>query len=273
MAARTAKKQIPSLTARTADRHALYERSVQDTSFDIRFIRRVFKKQTGRLPISLREDFCGTARLCADWAKRDKNAFALGVDLDEPTLNYGRQTHLEPMGDSARRVELVCRDVRDPHPDEVDVCVAFNFSYWIFKDRRELVDYFSCALRHVKEGGAFMLDIYGGPDAQIETEEETEHEDFTYVWEQGPMDAITGEAMRYIHFHFDDGSKIQKAYVYDWRIWSLPEVQDALRDAGFSSVDVYWEGADGDGDGNGIFKKTRRAENEDAWIAYIAAWR
>ena len=38
---------------------------------------------------------------------------------------------------------------------------------------------------------------------------------------------------------------------------------------GFSRADVYWEGTDKEGEGNGIFKKRERAENCESWIAYV----
>jgi hypothetical protein len=95
----------------------------------------------------------------------------------------------------------------------------------------------------------------------------------TYVWDQRPYDAVSGEAMRYIHFRFDDNTELKRAFAYDWRIWSLPELRDLLGEAGFSRVDVYWEGSDTKGRGNGIFRKVRTAKNEQAWIAYVVAWR
>jgi hypothetical protein len=51
----------------------------------------------------------------------------------------------------------------------------------------------------------------------------------------------------------------------------MKESQDILIDAGFSSVEVYWEGTDEDGEGDGEFTLERQAENTDAWIAYLVA--
>ena len=106
-----------------------------------------------------------------------------------------------------------------------------------------------------------------------EIEEETEHKGFTYVWEQMPMDALSHEGIRYIHFRFPDGTEMKKAFTYDWRMWTLPELREILTEAGFSQVDVYWEGATEDGEGNGVFKKITKAPQEQSWIAYVVAWR
>ena len=49
--------------ARAADRYALYQASVQDPPADVDLVDRVFKGHFGRLPDTLREDFCGTAAM------------------------------------------------------------------------------------------------------------------------------------------------------------------------------------------------------------------
>ncbi|KAA3607300.1 MAG: class I SAM-dependent methyltransferase [Planctomycetota bacterium] len=259
------------LTAATADKHELYEKSVQEPEADIEFIDKVFRKLGKPLPMSLREDFCGTAVFCAEWVKSHKKRTAVGLDLDLKTLNYGMERHIKPLGEAAERVQLLCRNVLQGSTDKVDVLVAFNFSYWCFMTRREMLQYFRKAREGVKDQGLFVLDIYGGPDAQVEVEEIQEKDGFEYVWDQGPMDAISHQAKRWIHFRFPDGTEQHKAFSYEWRIWSLPELSEVLLDAGFDRVDVYWEGSDKGGEGNGIFKKTRRAENEEAWIAYLVA--
>jgi hypothetical protein len=64
---------------------------------------------------------------------------------------------------------------------------------------------------------------------------------------------------------------MKRAFTYDWRRYGMKESQDILIDAGFSSVEVYWEGTDEDGEGDGEFTLERQAENTDAWIAYLVA--
>ncbi|HSI06929.1 MAG: class I SAM-dependent methyltransferase [Myxococcota bacterium] len=259
-------------TAAKADKHALYLLSVQDPDSDIRFMDRVFKKERGRLPLTLREDFCGTAKLCADWVERKPDGEAWGLDLHGPTMQYGRDNYVKPLGERASRVHLLERDVLAGIAAKVDVAVAFNFSYCVFKDRKTLVRYYEAVRRGLGDDGVFFTDIHGGPDAQVEVVERTKHPAFTYVWEQAVMDAVSAHAMRYISFEFRDGTSLERAFSYDWRIWTLPELIDALYEAGFARVDTYWEGANSDGTGNGVFRKVKRADNEDSWIAYLAAW-
>jgi hypothetical protein len=65
---------------------------------------------------------------------------------------------------------------------------------------------------------------------------------------------------------------MKRAFTYHWRLYSLPEIQDCLREAGFSNVTVYWEGTNHKtGEGNGVFKPSRRGEACAGWIAYLVA--
>lgn len=267
------RKAKTRLTSKTADKHDLYQKSVQDPPNDIRFMRRIYKKENAAEPVLLREDFCGTALMCADWVRQNSTRLAIGLDLHRPTLEWGRKNNIAPLGEAAARVRLLQANVLDPLPERADIIAAFNFSYCIFKTRDALVDYFRRARAGLSGPGMFIMDIHGGVETTIETDEETEHKDFTYVWEQAIFDAVNGFGKRYIHFRFKDGTEIHRAFTYDWRIWTLPEVKDCLVEAGYSRVDVYWEGADEDGDGNGIFRKVKRADEEDSWISYVVAWR
>ena len=269
------KKTKHRLTAKNADIHSLYQLSVQEPSADISFIQRRFKKRNGRKALVLREDFCGTALMCAEWV-RDKSArSAYGVDLDPQTLDWGRTHNLTTLTDEeGARVQLYQQDVRDPIKTKADATCAFNFSYSVFKERPQLLDYFRAAKTGLAKDGAFFLDLCGGLELGAELEERSKKgRGVTYVWDQKPFDPINGYAIRHIHFEFSDGSRIKKAFTYDWRLWTLPELRDMLREAGFQDVEVYWEGDDGSGGGNGIFKRRQTAIEETAWIAYVVAWR
>ena len=170
--------------ARRADRHELYERAVQNPPADVDFIKRTFKSLRGRPARMLREDFCGTAAICADWVKRHAENRALGIDLDADTLNWGIQRHIVPLGRRAANVTLICQDVRAPLRTKSDVTVAFNFSFCIFKERKALRDYFRRVRRSLAPDGIFYLDIFGGPESMDLREERTDFGDFTYVWDQ-----------------------------------------------------------------------------------------
>ncbi len=255
-----------------ADKFVLYQESVQNAEFEVKFIQRVFQRARGRGALKLREDFCGTAILCCEWVRRVDGGRAVGVDLDAGTLEYARDVNVAALGRKADRVQLVRKNVLDVDHGRPDVVAAYNFSYFVFKTREELLRYFERVRRTLASDGVFVLDIYGGPEAQAIQEESTEHDGWEYVWDQARYNPITGELLCYIHFDFPDGTRMERAFTYDWRLWSLPEVTDALVEVGFEPPEVYWEGTDhATGGGNGVFRRSRRGDNSLSWVAYIVA--
>lgn len=265
----------PRYTARNSDRHTLYQLAVQSPVEDAQFLARVYRTLRGRDARHMREDFCGTALLCAAWVRGRNARTAEGYDLCADTMAWGRAHNFPPLGERAERIELVRADVRAKSRRRPDVRCAQNFSYFVFKRRAELLEYFTSVRRDLAPGGVFVLDIYGGSEAADEMEEERKIEQgFTYVWHQKSFDPASGDYRTAIHFRFKDGSELRNAFTYDWRLWTLPEVKDVLHEAGFPKVDSYWEGTSADGEGgNGIYRRSAKGENCPAWVTYLVAYR
>ncbi|MBK9470857.1 MAG: class I SAM-dependent methyltransferase [bacterium] len=261
------------LTSRNADKHWLYQNSVQNPSVEVPFIDRVFANEFGRKPSVLREDFCGTALLCSWWVKARATNRAIGVDFDGPTLEWGRVNNLAPLGAKAERVTLIQDDVRSVRAPKADVLMASNFSWWGFKTRDELAVYLRNCRASLKPEGILVMDCYGGPEAQVVQEEQRDQDGFTYVWDQDHFNPVTGEVRCLIHFDFPTGPRMTRAFTYDWRLWHVPETCDLLRECGFSRVMVYWEGTDRKGEPNGVFRVSTKGDLAPAWIAYMVAVR
>ena len=259
-------------TAKTADRHELYQLSVQAPETEVEFMTRTFRQLYGRKPIEMREDFCGTALFCCAWVKGSLDRRATGVDISGDTLAWGRAHNLARLGAAAERIELLRQDVRAATRRKFDVINAMNFSYWIFRTRDELRHYFSCVHQALQKEGLFFLDAYGGWESQEPMLERRKIDaGFTYVWEQASFDPIGHAIVNHIHFEFKDGSRLRKAFTYEWRFWSLPEIQELLREAGFSDVRVYWDTSD-EVDVE-RYRPRARADNRPGWIAYLVAVR
>lgn len=262
--------RAPALTARTADRHDLYQRAVQDVATESRFLARTFEKLARRKATSLREDFCGTALLCAEWVKgRDRDA--VGVDLDPGVLAWGKAHNLAPLGARASAVRLLRQDVRAASAGRFDLIAALNFSYFIFRTREELGRYFAGVRRSLARGGIFVLDAYGGYRSWRTLLERRRLRGFTYVWEQSRVDPIAHSVVNHIHFEFPDGSRLRRAFSYHWRLWTLPEIRELLDEAGFARSAVYWEDRDADGDGIDRYRARVHVAQLPAWVAYIVA--
>jgi SAM-dependent methyltransferase len=262
-------------TAATSDRLELYELSVQEPSAECDFIDQVWREKRGRKRKcrSIREDFCGSAIVCAEWVKRHRSNTAVGVDLDANVLNWTRprlRKRLKPR--QLQRLRLLQADVRTAPVKNIDSVLAMNFSHFIFKTRDELRNYYRSVHRSLKKGGIFILDAYGGSESHTEMTEDRNLDSFTYVWDQNQYNPIDNHVINHIHFKFPDGTKIERAFTYDWRLWSLPELREVLLEAGFDSVSVYWEGTEEEtGEGDGVWREETRGEACLGWIAYLAA--
>jgi hypothetical protein len=255
-----------------ADRHALYQRAVQTPRADVAFFERAFRELRGRRPVALREDFCGTAYLSTTWCKSARDRTAIGVDLDGPTLEWGRRHNVARAGSAvAKRVRLVQGDVLDTRARKVDIVCAMNFSYWVFKTRELLRRYFVEARAACRRDGLLVLEVYGGTECVVPVIDRRDVGDFEYRWEQELFDPVTHRTLCHIHFRFRDRSRIDRAFTYDWRMWSIPELRELLEEAGFRRSHVYWEQVDEDGDGTGEYRRVEGAENQEAWVVYLVA--
>ena len=259
--------------AELADRHQLYQNSVQDVESEIDFVEETFDDIRGREAVSLREDFCGTANTACEWVRRDPDHRAIAIDLDEEVLDWGRSHNLTSLDeDQRRRIELLCADVLTVRPEPVDAVLAMNFSYYLFMQREQLRRYFASVRRGLKPDGLFFMDAYGGYEAPREIEEERECEGFCYIWDQVSFNPINSEMECRIHFEFDDDSRLDSAFSYHWRLWTLPEIREILEEAGFSKSTVYWEGTDEEtGEGDGIYSPSEIGDADAGWIAYLVA--
>ena len=272
MSAKTANKGSHPTMADNADIHELYEESVQNVENEVNFLRNTFIERTGRTAYTFREDFCGTASLACEWVKQGVEFSAVGVDIDASVLEWGRKNRISRLtAEDQARVSLIESDVQTVDTPKVDILCAFNFSYWIFEERAQMLSYMRRCHDSINDDGLLFMDMFGGPESFEETKEKTKHDGFTYVWHQAEFHPITNHMQCYIHFKFKDGSKIKRAFSYAWRLWTAPEIRDLLLEAGFSNVTIYWEGEDEDGEGNGVFTPDDRGEADLAWIAYIVA--
>ncbi len=271
----TATKKKPKkkpLTARTADKHVLYQLSVQAPELDSKTYARWFKKYTGRDMRALREDFCGTAVLACHHVRNHRNNTAVGVDLHRPTLDWGIKHNVQTLLDQEQqqRLQLLEKNVLEVTSPKVDCVLALNFSYQVFTTRQALGAYIKTVYRSLKPGGVFYMDALGGPDVMQAKTDVTKKQGFKYHWEQRSYDPISHRFVCAIHFEFSDGTMMKNAFVYDWRLWTLAELRELFVEAGFDDVHVLWEGTDQKTmTGNGIFRRKEVGDMDEAWISIV----
>jgi hypothetical protein len=265
-------KSMAKTLARGADKYVLYQRSVQDADHEVRMFSRVYRDAYQHPPRTLREDFCGTALVGAQWVRRNPTHEAWCLDLDPEPLRWGAKTQRQSLTPTQQeRLHLVKADVRSVNQGPpVDVVAAENFSFYVFKTRALLGEYFRAAHQNLKKHGVLVLDMFGGPLTEVDhSEERRRMRGFTYVWQQTGFDPIHREARFAIHFRFKDGSVIRRAFTYDWRMWTIPEVRELLLETGFRHVAVYWSETEIRAHQPIQYRKRTRAASDRAWLAYV----
>lgn len=246
------------LASKSPDRHDLYELCAQNPPRDARLIHAIWADGLRRVPSKpvLAEDFCGTAALSAAWCEAFPNGSAIAVDIDPPTIAAAKSR-----GRSHAQLHLLRTDVLKV-TKAADVIAVLNFSICEWHTRQQLVTYLTHARRRLSRGGAIICDLYGGPDAflpSVTTQSvplpRPPHPSadrfaalprgtrIRYTWEQREADPFSSRVINAMHFEIRAPQSrphiLQNAFVYDWRLWSVAELQDAMLDAGFKRVQVY----------------------------------
>ncbi|KAI8806772.1 hypothetical protein BJ742DRAFT_815243 [Cladochytrium replicatum] len=222
----------------------------------------------------LREDFCGTAIVCREWSKLSPENIAYGVDLDAAVLDYAdKVTRGTKGGTESERVKLYWGDVLvDQHKPvapsdqnvrivedddtptadkrgslgalpKVDIIAGLNYGVCYFGDRTTLVKYLRASRSRLRDGGVLVVDVFGGGNVTSGKGRivERRFEDFTYYFEQRGYDVYTNCCEIHLHFRFPkDGSWLRSVFRYTFRAYTIPEIREAMIEAGFSETMVWW---------------------------------
>ena len=216
----------------TLDRFDLYELAVTNAGPLAAMLHGAWAGTTRR-PV-LREDFSGSGALARAWA--DRFGTAIAVDRDAAPLKACAAR-------GGVRVERLRQDVRRCRR-KADVIAATNFAMGYWHARADLIAYLRLVVTCLKRGGIFCCDLYGGSDA-FTTGTRTKRlrgpkgERVEYRWQQVEATPQTGLVRNAIHFRVDGGPLLRDAFTYHWRLWSIPEMTDAMREAGFAEALVF----------------------------------
>lgn len=257
------------------DKHDLYEACVQSPGHLVPLLRAIGRGTGQHTPTVLGEDFAGTAALSHAWIDTDPAARAIAVDLDADAL--------AKHGDHAR----ITKTLADVHAatDPADLVFVGNFSIGYLHTRPELVKYLKHARGRLTNssggGGCFVCDTYGGESAFVLGGVHRPHplgdgRICRYTWEQHEADPLTGMVTNLIHFRVEQAGVIEQeindAFIYRWRLWSVPELRDAMTEAGFETTQVYAKLAEAvDEDGNAYTSPVEDGQDEleDNYIVLV----
>ncbi len=216
------------------EKHDLYEACVQSPPEMTLMLRAIHGDQ----PRILGEDFAGTAALSRHWVANVPEGTAVAVDLDEGELGRAGQMP------GVRTIVADVREISDP----VDCLFVGNFSIGYLHTRDELMGYLRHARKRMNAGGVFVCDTYGGESAYHLGSVDRDVAlpgglRCVYRWEQREADPLTAMVTDVLHFRVFDVDEVvadfPDAYVYRWRLWSVPELRDAMAEAGFTRTDIY----------------------------------
>lgn len=227
------------LSGRSVNRYDLYELIVQEPDLEARFLHAVH----GNSPHLLGEDFCGPAAIARAWITLSPDHRAVATDMDHEPLEHARvRAHEHLNAFELDRLRLIRGDAISVG-GRADVIAALNFATCELRTRRQLMTYLYNVLFRLDAGGIFVADLYGGEGIMArgytEQEIETQHGVIRYRWDQVEADPATGMVRNTMHFVLPDGTELLDAFSYEWRLWSTPELRDAMREIGFRTTEVY----------------------------------
>lgn len=229
-----------------------YELCVQSPAHTVDFLRAAHARD----PVTLREDFCGSAAIARHWILSHRalsavRPLAIATDLDPAALSAAR-CRAAAAGIGDYQLSLVRADcfAPSPPPPIADIVFAGNFSLGYAHDRAALLTYLRHARTSLPPGGLFAADAYGGPALHLRggsTRTKLHPLDpalLVYsVWRREPIHPRTNLVTNTLSFRItrsgDLIAEYPDAFTYRWRIWSLPELTDALLEAGFDTFQFH----------------------------------
>lgn len=228
--------------AQAAQAQDLYELCVQSPAHVVQLVRAIH----GEEPLLLGEDFAGSGAVGRAWVAQSDRHRAWCVDRDARALERCA---------GVPRIETRVGDVLEEDA-RVEALWVGNFSIGYLHDRGGLLGYLRHVRARIAAGGVFVCDTYGGETAYTIGQVHRFHPlpehlapdgkggwRVRYTWEQREADPLTGMVTNALHFRIERAGVIEvellDAFVYRWRLWSVPELRDAMIEAGFASTGVY----------------------------------
>lgn len=255
------------------DRYDLYELSAQSPVRTALLLRAIH----GRGGAILGEDFCGSGAVSRAWVtapdglKRGATPRAVCVDKDAGALKALKKRCARSQ---LERLTIHRRDVMRERA-RVDVLAALNFPVGYWHDRGALIAYLRRARARLRPRGAIVVDTYGGESAmRVGRYRQRLPGGILYEWHQRETDPLTGRVRNAMHFRVD-GRWRRGVFAYDWRLWSIAELKDAMREAGLRRVEVYDARARAlDARGRTLAAPVRHADELDEdYVVYVVGRR
>jgi hypothetical protein len=143
-------------TASLIKKYKMYQAAVQDPHQQIRTFKKAFCDNFDYEPLVLKEDFSGTFWISSEWVKLGAHKVASAIDLSKEVLDVGRVLHYDKLSSpQKKRLHIYQQDVSAPGKIKADIVAGCNFSFFIFRERQKLLNYFKGAKASLKKNGIF----------------------------------------------------------------------------------------------------------------------
>ncbi len=252
----------------STDKHDLYEHAVQSPAQTALFLHAAHANE----PTTLCDDFCGAGAVARAFTTAYPDATAIAIDNDPDALAALKARCDDDLAQriTTRKANVVTTNA------QADIIAALNFPVGYFHTRPDLLKYLKNARARLNPKGILVIDTYGGPTSfQTGRYEVKLDNGVRYTWEQRDANPLTGRVLNAMHFDIPGAKPLRDAFLYDWRLWSVPELRDALDEAGFTHTDVYLSlGSALDSQGRLIIHPSEEPEHLDEdYVAYLVARR
>jgi len=251
-----------------------------------------------RAPFVLGEDFCGSGATSLAWIKAAATAStspatprrtAVACDLDliaiarlrqaAKSLSLAASTKTSPLKAIARDV-VIGKPALDSKTAAADIVFVGNFSIGYIHTRQMLVKYFKRCRSRLKRGGVVIIDTYGGATSHTTgslkrkfklPDGRTVH----YTWQQRAANPITAMVENALHFRVEHKGEIVQdipdGFIYHWRLWTVPELHDAMNEAGLRRIEVFDQVPQAkDGNNRFVMQPIDGSEMDDSFAVLVS---
>ncbi len=221
------------------NKHNLYQNTVQNPKREVEFYKKTYRMIFKVLPTKIREDFCGTGLFSCEWVKNNVNNIAVGIDFDEETLRWGRENNINNLNSGYDRIKLLNQNVLEPfdETEKFDIISSMNYSHFLLTKRKDLVKYFSNVRKNIFKG-LYIIDFFGGSHVFEEHKHNNQSDIYEFKNEQmNIVDNITNCILNFKNKY--KNNQLETLFSYNFRVYSLIELKEALEDAGFKTFKIF----------------------------------
>jgi hypothetical protein len=162
---------------------------------------------------------------------------AIGMDYDFETIQWGMENNVNNMQSGSDRVKLIQQNVLDAYdPNEkFDIICSLNYSHTLLNKRNDLVKYFKNVRNNISKG-VYVIDFFGGPHTYSDHRHNNSSDNYVFIGKS--MNITTNISLCSLNFKTIDNKYIP-LFSYNFRVYSLIELYEALSEAGFNEYKIF----------------------------------